>query len=272
MAATIQRRVLLGGGAMAAFATTVHAFAIEPRWLECTAHNVPVAGLPRGLDGFSIAHVTDAHLQSLGAVEAAITRKIQSTDVQLVVLTGDIIDSARHLPVLRDFCASLRKQGVAVVATLGNWEHWGDVPLPELRQTYSDLGVELLVNEAITLGDGVRAFATDDSTGGTPDLRKTLESSNTDVSVLLTHSPQFFDALPGGSRFALALAGHTHGGQIRATEHFAPVRPRGSGRFVSGWYELAAGPAYVSRGTGTSIVPARFSCRPELPVFRLRQG
>jgi len=71
---------------------------------------------------------------------------------------------------------------------------------------------------------------------------------------------------------ALALAGHTHGGQIRMTEYFAPVRPRGSGRFVSGWYELATGPAYVSRGTGTSIVPARFSCRPELPVFRLRQG
>jgi predicted MPP superfamily phosphohydrolase len=51
-----------------------------------------------------------------------------------------------------------------------------------------------------------------------------------------------------------------------------PFRPPGSGRFVSGWYDVPIGRAYVSRGTGLSVVPARFGCRPELPVFTLRQG
>jgi predicted MPP superfamily phosphohydrolase len=72
-------------------------------------------------------------------------------------------------------------------------------------------------------------------------------------------------------RSSLCLAGHTHGGQIRAGS-LAPFVPPGSGRFVAGWYETEMGPLYVSRGTGTSIVPARFCCRPELPVFELVRG
>jgi predicted MPP superfamily phosphohydrolase len=51
-----------------------------------------------------------------------------------------------------------------------------------------------------------------------------------------------------------------------------PFLPTGSGRFVAGWYDFRGGRAYVSRGTGTSIAPARFTCRPELPIYTLRQG
>jgi predicted MPP superfamily phosphohydrolase len=62
------------------------------------------------------------------------------------------------------------------------------------------------------------------------------------------------------------LAGHTHGGQIRPFG-WAPFRPRGSGRYVSGWYRNPEPPMYVSRGLGTSIVRARHRSVPELPVF-----
>jgi hypothetical protein len=45
--------------------------------------------------------------------------------------------------------------------------------------------------------------------------------------------------------------------------------PPGSGRFRAGMYATASGPLHVSRGIGTSVVPARLTCRPELPIFRL---
>lgn len=90
---------------------------------------------------------------------------------------------------------------------------------------------------------------------------------------LLTHSPGFLDSIPRQpAPFALTVAGHTHGGQIRLGPGLVPFVPPGSGRFVAGWYDLPIGRVYVSRGTGTSIVPARFTCRPELPIYRLRQG
>jgi predicted MPP superfamily phosphohydrolase len=62
------------------------------------------------------------------------------------------------------------------------------------------------------------------------------------------------------------LSGHTHGGQI-APFGLAPFRPRGSGRYVSGWYRDAVPALYVSRGIGTSVIDARYRAVPEVPVF-----
>jgi predicted MPP superfamily phosphohydrolase len=87
----------------------------------------------------------------------------------------------------------------------------------------------------------------------------------------ILHAPAYLDAIaraispPPG----LILCGHTHGGQVRVPLLPAPT-PGASGRFVAGWYRDALAPIYVSRGIGTSIVPARFRCRPELPIFTLR--
>jgi len=37
---------------------------------------------------------------------------------------------------------------------------------------------------------------------------------------------------------------------------------------VEGLYQAPAGRIYVSRGLGSSLIPLRFCCRPELPVFQ----
>lgn len=273
MTETLSRRRIFQVAGTIVAGCAVDAFLVEPNWLDVTRHAVGVARLPRELHGYTVAQVTDAHLTSMGRTERDIIATIQARDVQLVVLTGDIIDSAEHFGVLKDFCASLRKSGVEFVATLGNWEHWGAIPLDQLKRLYSDFGVKLLVDESFVSREGVSIFATDDSTAGKPRLSEAGIDSNATARILLTHSPALWDALPESTApYALALAGHTHGGQIRVTERAAPVRPPGSGRFVSGWYDTPAGRSYVSRGTGTSLVPARFSCRPELPLFTLQQG
>ena len=88
--------------------------------------------------------------------------------------------------------------------------------------------------------------------------------------VLMAHQPKQIDlATQAGAD--LQLSGHTHGGQVTALG-WPPLLPEGSGRFVAGWYDSAQGPAYVSRGTGTSLIPVRFFCRPELPLIRLTRA
>lgn len=266
-----RRTALLGlGGTLGA--GVVDAFGIEPRWLDVTQHDVPVARLPRALSGFKVAQVTDAHLGELGAVEESILSAIREYDVPVVVLTGDIIDSASGFGVLRELCSELATTGVRAVATVGNWEHWGAIPLDQLRKLYGEFGVQLLENEQSII-EGVAVCATHDATGGQVDFRRTRPDTKGDAKILLTHSPALLDEMPADMpSFDLALAGHTHGGQVRVGPGAVPFVPPGSGRFVSGWYETAAGPAYVSRGTGTSIAPVRFTCRPELPILRLVQG
>lgn len=268
----LSRRNVLVGGAGLAGVLAVDALLFEPSWLDVVEFNVPVPGLARELDGFTIAQITDAHLTVLGKVEESILQHIAQRGVHLVVLTGDIIDSTARLAVLKDVCRQLRSTGADVIASLGNWEHWGKIPAEDLVTAYRDAGVKLLVNEELHVR-GVRIFATDDATAGKADLRQAAVRSRGLPQVLLTHSPAALDEMPGrGGHYDLALAGHTHGGQLRLSSQVVPFVPPGSGRFIAGWYETSAGPAYVSRGTGTSVLPARFMCRPELPIFRLRQG
>lgn len=222
--------------------------------------------LPTSLSGFTVAQITDAHLTRLGHLESTILQAIRSASPQLIVLTGDLIDSLDHAGVLAELCAELSRTGAQVVATLGNWEHWGHIHRADLRRLYRRSNTTLLVDQWLELG-GLSLYASDDSTGGTPSAIATpLEGDR--PRILLTHSPAFVDDYALAVDFDLALAGHTHGGQITAAG-LAPVTPPGSGRFVAGWYDTPAGRLYVSRGTGTSLVPARFLCRPELPLFEL---
>ena len=70
-------------------------------------------------------------------------------------------------------------------------------------------------------------------------------------------------------RFDLALAGHTHGGQL-VVPGLAPFwLPPGGKRYVRGWYSRNGSQLFVSRGIGTSIIPARLFARPELAIIEV---
>ncbi len=80
--------------------------------------------------------------------------------------------------------------------------------------------------------------------------------------IMLFHSPSAFDSAARDGD--LAFAGHTHGGQVRLPFVGALWTPPGSGRFLEGWYEQGGARMLVSRGVGTSMVPVRFLCSPEV--------
>ena len=270
----LRRRDLLRvAGCCAVGIAVLDALAIEPAWMEIVEHDTPVPGLPRGLEGFRIAHLSDLHLRSLGHVHDAILAAVKSFQPNLVVLTGDSVEDPNALAVLSEFCRALVATGREVVATVGNWEHWGEVPMDDLRRAFVRVGARLLGNESMRLTSGIAVVATDDFCSGHDDLNAALrDPPSGPARLFLTHAPGIFDELPSDApRFDVGLSGHTHGGQVRALG--APIWvPPGSGRFRSRMYTTAKGPIYVSRGIGTSVLPVRFTCRPELPLLRLVAG
>ena len=87
------------------------------------------------------------------------------------------------------------------------------------------------------------------------------------LRLLLTHHAEVaVEAAPGD--FAMAFAGDTHGGQI-----CLPLPGRRimlsdlKARFAEGEYEVDGRRLYVTRGVGTSMLPFRAFCRPEIVVF-----
>ncbi len=251
------------------------ALALEPSSVLVSRHDVAVPGLPIALDGLRLAHVTDVHFPGNVAAARATIGHLERERPDIVMLTGDMTEHARSLPWVAAFAAEARGR-LATVATLGNWEYQsGAAPLA--AAVYRKVGVELLVNAHRVLrvrGASLALVGLDDPVLGRPNLLGARAGLVPDaVEILLVHAPGYASSAPPhvSSVPAFVLSGHTHGGQIRLPL-LPAVTPEGSGRFVSGWYRDTFAPLYVSRGIGTTFVPARFRCPPELPIFTLRRA
>jgi predicted MPP superfamily phosphohydrolase len=85
---------------------------------------------------------------------------------------------------------------------------------------------------------------------------------------LLIHYPEWIEQL-GTNKFDVALAGHTHGGQVRIPFYGPIVLPSGTGKYDLGLFRTDAGPLYVSSGVGYFVFNIRFRCRPEIVIFEI---
>ena len=87
--------------------------------------------------------------------------------------------------------------------------------------------------------------------------------------IALAHQPDTLALIPEGGAF-LAIAGHTHGGQIALpTRNINPARVYT--RYVAGPYVEDGSTLYVSRGIGVGAVPLRVGAPPELDLITLRR-
>jgi predicted MPP superfamily phosphohydrolase len=252
-------------------------FVIEPAAIEVTRHDLPVPGLPRELEGFRIACLTDVHLNGWIHRAARATLALLARErPHLVTLIGDICNHREDLEYLIAFARRARGT-VATVATLGNWEHDAGIGRRTAENAYGLAGVQLLYNSAarVRVGNAVlTVVGIDDPVLGYPDVATaTRRIDGREPCLWVIHAPGFVDRISPSAvpRPAAIMAGHTHGGQVRLP-FYTPYTPYGSGRFVAGWYRDTLAPLYVSRGIGTVAIPARVFCRPELPIFTLKRS
>jgi uncharacterized protein len=218
--------------------------------------------------------VSDVHFPGNRIAARAALEHLHNENPDIVLLTGDMTESQPAMKHVRSFAGDARGR-LATVAILGNWEHYVGAIGQAARDIYRSAGVELLVNRALRVDVGgvpLTLVGLDDPVLGNPDLAKAREAVVPgSTEIWLVHAPGFASQPPAATsaRPALLLAGHTHGGQIRIP-FLPPVRATGAGRFLEGWYYDTFAPLYVSRGIGTTGIPARFRCPAELPVFTLR--
>jgi predicted MPP superfamily phosphohydrolase len=269
----IGRRQFLTGVGATGVVIAADAFGLEANRVFLTRHEVAIPGLPSGLDGIRLAQITDVHFPGNRIAARAALELLNQERPDVVVLTGDMTESVEALTQVRSFAADARGS-IATAAILGNWEHRAGAIGELAFDTYRSAGVQLLVNSAMTIdvsGVPLTLVGLDDPVTGTPDLTTARAGVAPATEIWLVHSPGYLEAPPAetSQRPILLLAGHTHGGQIRIPL-LPPVRPTGAGRFLEGWYHDTFAPLYVSRGVGTTGIPARFRCSAELPIFTLR--
>jgi len=164
-------------------------------------------------------------------------------------------------------------------STYGNYAVWGN-------HDYGGGGVrfyeDIMINSGFTLlrnqhnvieldsGQLITMIGLDDAMLGYPDIEKSfIGVGDQGVNLLLLHEPDLVDEIET-NRFDLALAGHSHGGQV-VIPLFGPlVTPPFAKIYTKGMYELATDTyLYVNSGIGTTKIAVRFWNPPELSVFDL---
>jgi len=229
---------------------------------------VRIPGLPRALDGYSIAQISDLHV-GLHMAERDLDTGldlVRKARPDLIVVTGDIVDmDPRFTPfAARKLMELPARDGVSAI--LGNHDHYAGASA--VGGVLRAAGVDLLVNQGRLVrpgdGGGFALLGVDDRWSqrhGGPGARldQALSMVPPDVPrILLSHQPPTIELWPG--QVALQLSGHTHGGQINPGFRPADL----FFRYVAGRYEVGGTTLYVNRGFGTVGPPSRVGAPPEV--------
>ncbi|PXW17477.1 metallophosphoesterase [Paraburkholderia caballeronis] len=240
--------------------------------------DVPIAGLPAALEGFTIAQISDVHVGPTikSNYVDAIVDAVNQLDADVVAITGDVVDGsvaqlARHTAPLGRLRA---RHGVYLVT--GNHEYYSgaDAWIAEFRR----IGLTVLMNEHVVIGHGdaqlVLAGVTDYTAGHfdpahRSDPAAALDGAPRDVAtrVLLAHQPRTAHAAADAG-FTLQLSGHTHGGQIFPWNFLVRLQQP----FTAGLAKLGGLWVYTSRGTGYWGPPKRLGAPSEITKLRLVGG
>lgn len=225
---------------------------------------------PSRLDGYRIAVIGDFHVRDKYTVE--MTRRAVAMALEelpdLIVIPGDLVGYWKlESPwLLGEALEGLTNAQCPVVAIPGNHDYWnGDASL--LLPILDELGIRLLRNE-VWRHEGVAWVGIDSAKEGMGDPYLSLKDVEPDEPhVVLWHEPDAVQWLPRGA--ALMIAGHSHGGQWVFPWGWTPMHSDLGRRFVSGFYEEAPTPLFVTRGVGTTGPPARLGALPEVAILTL---
>lgn len=238
--------------------------------IRVVRNELPLAGLPRAFDGFTVLQVSDPHLDMTPRLPHALIERLRAVEYDVAVLTGDF--RARTFGPIEPAVAALEQVRLhlagEVFAVLGNHDSIRMVPAMEAA------GIRVLLNEAVALeraGERLWLAGVDDPHYYRADnLHKAAGSiPDGEAALLLAHSPEIYrQAAHAG--FRAMLCGHTHGGQI-CLPGGVPLMvnaacPR---RFCAGAWSYGAMRGYTSRGAGVSVVDVRLNCPAEIVLHRL---
>jgi uncharacterized protein len=255
-----RRDFLLKFGAACAgapLATVADARWIEPTWLK-----VRRLRIGNGRPTARLVHFTDLHYKGDRAYAESVIKTINSFSPDFVCFTGDIMEQVRFLPEALEILSGIQSPLYGVP---GNHDYWSGASFMVIGQSFAATGGDWLLDEQRVVADGkinligitcMNPYSVPPPL--TPDMK----------NILLMHYPAWIKR-QGDCKFDLALAGHSHGGQVRIPFYGALVLPYGVDQYDMGLFQTPSGPLYVNPGIGWYWYDMRFNCRPEVTVIEV---
>lgn len=240
--------------------------------------------IPESFKGYKILQISDLHNKEFGSKQNKILAKIEKIKPDIIVITGDLIDS-NHTNI--DIAMELINGAINIAPTYyvsGNHEAWYG-SYEDLKSKLENSGVVVLDNQKIEVfndSDSIDIIGLADTSFikydwleygdnvETKNLLNTLTEGSTNFKILLSHRPELFD-IYSDSSVDLIFSGHAHGGQFRLPFIGGLVAPDQGffPKLTEGVHTSNNTSMIISRGLGNSIIPLRIFNRPELIVVTL---
>lgn len=244
----------------------IWAFAVEPKFLNVKEYVIK----DKELAGLKFVYAADFHVGKKDTARLAKTVDlINAQHADMVLLGGDFVKGHKEkstLPIeLIAHELSHIKSDYPVYTVLGNHDMWvgGD----KIQKVLEKNGIKVLrnTNDFVTVNNKkIYIAGVEDITTGFPDLAKAFSGTEQPV-ILLSHQPDILPKIE--SDVNIILAGHTHGGQVVFPLIGPILIPSAYGKkFLSGYVEDDDKKMIITKGLGTSILPVRFNCKPEINV------
>ena len=291
----------IGAGAAALGAAATLAFDDSSDDIELLISEIPVQRLPTSFNGYRIGFLSDIHLSHALPVEwlERAVSLLAESKIDILILGGDyvwlpepgkepLIHKLRNKELDLPYGKELMKLAFETVvksvsilkpkdgsfAVWGNHDRWTSEKV--CVQAFAKSHIKLIANgtKIIRRGnDKILLALFDDFWTGHPEIPKNIRSEACIIAA--AHNPDFFSYLLKSKefRFDLGIAGHTHGGQIKAPLFGAPFQNIRDIRLSEGLFRDQSGSAvYTSRGLGMVEIPYRINCRPEVSVLEVENS
>lgn len=240
--------------------------------------------IPEEFKGYKILQISDLHNKEFGSKQNKILSKIEKIKPDVIVITGDLIDSDK---TDIDVAMDLINKAIDIAPIFyvsGNHEAWS-CSYDTLKPKLEEAGVVVLDNEKKEISKdkssieiiGLSDISFTDSDeleytgyGKIEGLLDNLAPKNNKFKILLSHRPELFD-IYSNSNVDLVFAGHAHGGQFRLPFIGGLIAPDQGflPKLTEGIHTMNNTSMIISRGLGNSIIPVRVFNRPELIVVTL---
>ncbi len=248
----------------------------EPNNIQIEKQVIAIENLPQRFDGVKIVQLSDFHSLWFGSREKKVLEMLEELKPDFVFITGDFVDpitkaiTDRKLNSVKIFWQKLgEKYENRIFGVLGNHD------TKFVKNYLIESGITILDNEnkkLILNNEHIYLVGVDDPWTRRANLSKAMEGiENEGPKILLAHAAEIIDEAVR-EKIDLVLVGHTHGGQINfpVLEWLQPLSEYGR-KYTSGLFRIEDTYLYVNRGIGTSILPIRFNCPPEITLIELQK-
>ena len=226
-------------------------------------------------DGLKIVHFSDLHYKRIITKKRInkIIDEINLINPDIIVFTGDLIDDDSNITddditYLKKILESLNSK-YGKYAVLGNHDY--SIDINKIREIYKDANFNLLENnyDIIYSKNNQKLYIGGMSTGEFNDstINKLLIDDDM-YKILLLHEPDFIDDIESLNP-DLALAGHSHNGQVNIPyikKIFLPVNAK---KYYDEYYKVNNTEFYISNGIGVSRYNFRLFNTPSINFYRI---